>query len=748
MKNPLNKRIPKEIRSELGKYLVIFLFMTLTIGFISGFLVADNSIIKTFDESYQKYNIEDGNFELENEADADVIAELEKNDVTIYKNYYIEESSVNDGKLRIYKNRNDVDKVCIMDGKLADSDNEIAIDRMYADNNKISLGDTINVGGKELKVTGFVALSDYSALFEKNSDMMFDAVKFGVAIMNDAGFESYQDKNLHYNYSWIYKEAPKDESDERVKSDDFLKVLNQNTEITNYVPRYENQAINFTKDDFGGDKGMMITLLVILLVIMAFVFGVTASNTITKEASVIGTLRASGYTKGELVRHYMSMPVAVTLVAALTGNILGYTVFNNMVESMYYGSYSLTKFETLWNGEAFLITTVAPVIIMIVINYLILIRKLSLSPLKFIRNDLSRKKNKKAVKLPEFKFMRRFRLRIIFQNVSGYITMFIGVVFANILLMFGMMLGPLLTHYQNECVDNMISKYQYILKAPVEVNDNEAEKYCVTSLQTIADEYKSEDVSVYGVNEKSEYIKQEIKNDEVYISDGYAEKYGLKAGDKIKLKKKYEDGEYEFKVTGIYYYPSAIAVFMDREHFNTVFDKDKDSFNGYFSNNELTDLDEKYIASTITVDDVTKVSRQLDVSMGNMFYMVTVFAVVLFVILIYLLSKLIIEKNSNSISMVKILGYSNGEISRLYLLSTTIIVIVSLLISLPLNYQIIKFIYKYMMMDFTGWFSMYIENTVYVKMFLLGFVSYAFIAVLQFIRIKKIPMHDALKNVD
>ena len=50
-------------------------------------------------------------------------------------------------------------------------------------------------------------------------------------------------------------------------------------------------------------------LLDILIVIIAFIFGVTISNTIAKESSAIGTLRASGYTQGELIRHYISMPV-------------------------------------------------------------------------------------------------------------------------------------------------------------------------------------------------------------------------------------------------------------------------------------------------------------------------------------------------------------------------------------------------------------------------------------------------------
>ena len=36
MKNPLNKRLPREIRGDVGKYLVIFLLLVLSRGLISG----------------------------------------------------------------------------------------------------------------------------------------------------------------------------------------------------------------------------------------------------------------------------------------------------------------------------------------------------------------------------------------------------------------------------------------------------------------------------------------------------------------------------------------------------------------------------------------------------------------------------------------------------------------------------------------------------------------------------------------
>ena len=53
---------------------------------------------------------------------------------------------------------------------------------MYADNNNLS-GDTLRSGKRTWKVTGLVALSDYSCLFQNNNDCMFDAVKFGVSVV-------------------------------------------------------------------------------------------------------------------------------------------------------------------------------------------------------------------------------------------------------------------------------------------------------------------------------------------------------------------------------------------------------------------------------------------------------------------------------------------------------------------------------------------------------------------------------------
>ena len=70
---------------------------------------------------------------------------------------------------------------------------------------------------------------------------------------------------------------------------------------------------------------MMIVLLYVVIVVIGFVFGVTVRGIIEKESIQIGTLRAGGFTKWELLLHYIKLSVFVTVLAAIVGNILGYT---------------------------------------------------------------------------------------------------------------------------------------------------------------------------------------------------------------------------------------------------------------------------------------------------------------------------------------------------------------------------------------------------------------------------------------
>ncbi|MCR5784894.1 MAG: ABC transporter permease [Eubacterium sp.] len=775
MKNPLRKRIPRELKSDFGKYFVILVLMILSIGLTSGFLVAGDSLLTAYNEGFEKYNVEDGKFETTEKMNKAQVKSVNALGVTAYEMFCMNTLLDDGSTMRVYKKRTTVDTECLMEGEFPANTGEIAIDRMYADNNELKIGDSIKSedGKYEWKIVGLVALPDYSCLYENNNDTMFDAQSFGVGVCSEEEFESFDEESLSFWYSWIYDTKPANDEEANDMSEDFLEGLNEEVSLEDYVPEYLNLAITFTGDDFGGDKAMMEVLMYIIIGIIAFVFAILVSNTITNEATVIGTLRASGYTNGELIRHYMTAPIIVTIISAVIGNIWGYTQMKTFIASLYYGSYSLPTYVTVWNAEAFLKTTLIPIGLMLVINYAVLRSKLSASPIKFIRRDLSRRKMKKTPHLSYIiPFFHRFRLRVIMQNVPNYIVMFLGIFLAEFLLLFGIGLGPILVNYQESIPQNMISNYQYILKIPtgvydeshklmsminladfydeVETENEDAEEFSAYTLKSMGEKgYKIEDIMIYGCEDESRYIKAEIEEGEVYVSSAMADKYKLKEGSEVTLKEPYEKKTYSFIVDGVYEYEGAVCMFMNIDYLNEYFDLGDGYFCGYFSDTEITDINEEYIGQMIDVDTLTKVSRQLLLSMGSMMNLVQAFAVIIFIVLIYLLSKVIIEKNAQSISMAKILGYSNGEIAKLYIIPTSIMILLFLIIDILIESLVIVDVLQVAMQGrMTGWLPIDVSLNTYMKAFVYGAVTYIVVAIMEIRRIKKVPMEEALKNAE
>lgn len=349
--------------------------------------------------------------------------------------------------------------------------------------------------------------------------------------------------------------------------------------------------------------------------------------------------------------------------------------------------------------------------------------------------------------------------------------MFIGILFANLLLYFGMMFPSILDHYQSTISENLLCNYQYILKVPYEATDEsrklesmislmrfqgeveteneDAETFSVYSLQTIEGQFPSEKVMLYGVQKDSRYIQIPDAGDGVYLSSAYADKYDLQPGQVIELEENYGKEKYRFEIRGIYDYMGAVAVFMEQETLNRVFDLGDHYFCGYLSDTLITDIDEEYIGTTIDLEALTKISRQLTVSMGGMMGLVQGFGVLIFLVIIYLLSKIVIEKNGQAISMAKILGYRNLEICKLYIFSTSLVVVGCILVSLPIELTLMKTIFKVVMMtSISGWIPFYLDTGIPVRAALLGCLAYGIVATLEYRRIRRVPMDEALKNVE
>lgn len=941
MRNPLNRRLPRELAKDWAKYAAIFILMVLLISICSGMRVSNESLKQAYYESFDKYVLEDGHLTLDKPLPDEMRSVFEeKGAMKLYDNFYFDEETPDGQVVRFYSQEDEINTPCLLSGELPANDREIAIDRVFAKNNDISVGDSITLKGRELLITGFVALPDYSTLFERNTDSMFDSVNFSVAVMTKSGFDALGSRNMEYNYAWLYNEAPADDIEAAERSDKFLDVVKDEltdydeaivkaqvdeltdrlekageeygeiykrsfedkvSEITdnagkggreyaelyqksieakltevsekvqagaaeyaqimmttgakpsrsdlsidvddytfsliestvnamltggeysgpteeefrdayldtvekprreelsvqlddflfgivedaadaelngrdfempadeefeneidktsiisvdNYIPRYLNQAITFSIEDIGGDEAGTMVMCYMMIALIAFIFAVTISNTITAEAGVIGTLRASGYTKGELIRHYMVLPLVVTLFAAVVGNALGYTVMKEFCVNLYRSSYSLTDYVTVWDASAFILSTVIPIVMMLIINFLVLISRLKLSPLKFLRHDLRKNRSKKAMRLnTKIPFRTRFSLRIFFTNLPGYIVMIIGILFGSVLIAFGDLMPRMLGEYQDIVTRDMISEYQYIVydcDEAAEVTDPGAEKFAMASYDYTKPGYLTDSITVYGVVDGSKFVDAEIPAGKALVSTGVSVKFGLNSGDSITLDEKYKrDTSYKLDIAGVYDYESSLAVFMNIDDFARTFGEEEGYFTGYFSNTELTELPDDDVATVITASDYTKLSTQLMVSMGGMMNLIKWFGALFFIIVVYVLCKQVIERNFQSIAMTKILGFRNGEIGMLYIASTTIAVIVGLLISIPFIDVAMKLIvngYLYTMM--TGYLPLSMSPMTYVVMFFTGLGCYIVVAFLQMRKVARVSKSEALKNAE
>ena len=897
MRNPLVKRIPKELAADWHKYAVIIIFMVLMIGVISGMYVGHDSMLYSIEKNRTDLNLEDGSFELSHEASPELLAALstgEKADVrqyfidegmeeadaevadaieeelnnqvaagiedavreqcaaygitdeemiqaqidaamdenfedaleearnsdefaeaveeayaeahdavieavdeewddiaeeynlnnegftpvpvSIYENFYHNEPEDNnndgeeDATVRIFRSDSTVDMATFIEGRAPETATEIAIDRMHADNVGVTVGDTITVGGREYEITGLLSYCNYLTLHESNTDLMFDAFGFDVAMLTPEAFDALTSR-IHYSYAFYYETKPADKVEAADFSDSFLKSLITQTlvydnEIEDYLPEYTRQASNFAPSDIEGDSTGTSILCYILIAVIAFIFAITISTTIDKEASVIGTLRASGYSKDELVVHYMSMPLIVTFIGAIVGNILGYTAFKNVAVNMYYQSYSLPTPKLLWNSAALVKTTVIPLLLMFCINLFVIVKKLQLSPLKFLRHDLSKSKRSKARRIPAWSFMKRFRIRILFQNMPNYAVLVFGVILIELMMCFAFGLPDSLDNYSANAPEMVFADYQYMLMGYkdsdgniITTSEETAEKFSSTGLKypksgdsLVEGRGSGEDesVTVYGIIDDSAYVNipAGMAEDHLYISSAFATKFDIEIGDVITLNEEYENKSYEFTVDGIVDYDGGISVFMNNDNFNSVFDKEADEFSGFFSSNEITDIDDKDIAIVITVEDITKVTTQLNHSFGAIMDVFKYVLVVLAAALIYLLAKIIIERNEHSISMVKILGFRNSEIGSLYIIPTAIVVTFVSLVSFVVGYWLMLWVFKVFILQMDGYFAFYMSPLSMVLSVVYLLIGYAFVSIIDFFRIKKIPMDVALKNVE
>lgn len=747
MRNPLHKSLKKEFLRNRSRYISLSLVLILMIGVVTGFLSVAYSAKELLIKDQISSKVEDGQLALRDRMDVKTKTKLEALGLKVYEQFYTEQSVSRDTMVRVYRKRFDINRATLHEGRMPNKQTEIALDRLFALKNGYNIRDTIRMSGKSMTITGLISVPDYTSLIQKNSDMMMDPIHFGIAIVTDTGFQTLSTDRIVYSYSYYLDDRELNDFQKQKRADDIQEIcIREGAVLENLLTAQMNQAISFLPNDMGSDIPMVQTLLYIILMILAFIFVVISQTMIEEQASVIGTLLASGYTRRELLQHYMMLPTILIIVSAGIGNLIGYTLFPNLFTDMYYSNYCLPPLSIQPVWEALLSTTVMPFIFMMLILYVLLKRRLRLSPLRFLRKDLRRHRQRRYIPLHGSSFFQRFRIRIILQNKGSYLVLFLGIIFASFLLMFALILTPSMEQYIRNLEANTRCDYQYLLKAPVQAD---GEKVTLTSLKAyyVGGDLDL-DVTLYGLGPNSGYYTDMTLSSDpksIVISSDFASKMSLQVGDAITLRNPYRDKAYSFTIQDIYPYNAGFSAYMPRNQLNQLLHEDHTYFNGYLSNQPL-DIEEAYVQSVVTRSDLVKINEQMTQAFSQLLPVLTSVSIAIYLVVLYILTRLVTDRNAISMSFLKVMGYTAKEIRSLYLHATTLVVLASLTAALPLCNIALRYLMKFAFMKFTGNLSVYIPGYVYFLVFVTGGVAYLFIKALLTRRIEQMELGYALKE--
>ena len=379
---------------------------------------------------------------------------------------------------------------------------------------------------------------------------------------------------------------------------------------------------------------------------------------------------------------------------------------------------------------------------MLVIN-----KKLSQTPLSLLRNSNNAKVHLFRLHLPKkMSFNSQFRIRQFLREMRASIALCLGMLISLLFLMLSLMCFCGLDNFKDQNKKDLNYKYMYSLKYELdEVPSDATESYAKTLSKTTLG--YDMDVTIVGTNDNNNYFKFNPPKDEnkIILGTSAAKKFGVKAGDKITLRDKVNDKDYTFTIDKVVQYSIGLYAFMDIDEMRSLFGEDEDYYNILISDNKL-DIDNDAIYSVTTDKDVLKFATTFQNNMNSMIYMMLFASIIIFVVVMYLMIKIMIDRSANNISLMKIFGYTNSEVRKLYIDGNFITIVISSIICVPLAKVIMTGVWPSMVASVQCGFDVSFKAIVYVLIYALIFVCYFVVVFILNRKLNKISATEVLKN--
>ena len=472
----------------------------------------------------------------------------------------------------------------------------------------------------------------------------------------------------------------------REQSDELLdEIFTESPDnLTSFILKEDNLRIGGAAGDIEINKTIGLVAGVIVIILFAYVLSVFVINQIREESSTIGALYALGVKKRDLMRHYIFMPTAISLFGGICGTAVGLSGLGSSWQtSDSYSYYSIPVFDKFIPGYLIVYALVMPPAVSIIVNFLVINKSLSRTALSLIRNEQKTSKGR-DIRLPDMPFMRKFMVRQMLRERRTVLTIIVGLSVSLMIFMMGLNCYVLCRNMGERPVEDTRYRYMYTYKYPSDEVPEGGEAVFITSLQKEAFGYTL-DITVMGIDDDNPYIDVDtVKgSDSIVISDAVATKYSIGTGDILVLEDKSDDMYYAFKVEGIAPYSSGLTVFMDIDSCRELFGEDDDYYNAVMSDRKL-DIDEGRLYSVTDKADIEKAAGVFVDLMAPLYTLLITMSTVIFCLVMFLMTSVMIDRASFGISLMKIFGFRGKEVKRLYLDGNRIAVMLGSLVSIPL----------------------------------------------------------------
>lgn len=529
--------------------------------------------------------------------------------------------------------------------------------------------------------------------------------------------------------------------------DDTLKEFDFSlSNLTMFMKQSDNPRIFATRSDKATDIQVGIIAGSIIFVLLAYVISVFVVHNIESESSIIGTLYSMGVKKRDLLRHYITLPVIVTLISGLLGALIASTgVMAPMIAESSYSYFSIPVFSFNIPLYLWIYSVVCPPVIAVIVNVLVIRSKLNRTALSLIRNE-QKQKGIKKVELKGFGFVSAFRIRQMLREMRSTLAVVLGMFLSILIFMIAVNCYVLCTNIVDDYTNDTKFEYMYTLKYPEENAPSDAEAaYAYTcKKETLGFKF---DVTILGIDDDNPYfdVKPGDSKLEVPVSSAMAEKFGLSVGDDFVVSDEDKELKYAFTVKEIVQYSSGFYIFMDIDIMRDMMGESDSYYNVLFTDKKL-DIDPGRLYSTTMKSDVVKGTTVFTELMMPMIYVLSISSAIILCVVMYLMMKVMIDRSAYNISLIKVFGYKRKEIRKLYLDGNFYTIALGALICIPLAKIMMNMCFPFMISNVACGMNVDTSLEFYVITYLVVLALYFVINALLVRRINKFTPAEVLKN--